>query len=116
MRTIAVALAALCAALVARGGVAHAADQTILGRTLVVKNPDGQRAHLQDVLRVVSPARLSLALDAPAPGPATPREPRDNPPLDSEALLRGRRIVEIAHNGELYRLQATRLGKLILTK
>ena len=37
-------------------------------------------------------------------------------PLDSELLLRGGRIVEIAHNGELYRLQATRLGKLILTK
>ena len=37
-------------------------------------------------------------------------------PLPSEALLRGRRQVEIAHNGEVYRLQATRLGKLILTK
>jgi hemin uptake protein HemP len=37
-------------------------------------------------------------------------------PLPSELLLRGRRLVEIAHNGEVYRLQATRLGKLILTK
>lgn len=37
-------------------------------------------------------------------------------PLPSEDLLRGRRMVEIAHNGEVYRLQATRLGKLILTK
>jgi hemin uptake protein HemP len=37
-------------------------------------------------------------------------------PLPSEALLRGRRLVESAHNGEVYRLQATRLGKLILTK
>ena len=37
-------------------------------------------------------------------------------PLDSETLLQGRRIVEISHNGEIYRLQATRLGKLILTK
>jgi len=34
----------------------------------------------------------------------------------SEDLLRGRRVVEISHNGEVYRLQATRLGKLILTK
>ena len=42
-------------------------------------------------------------------------EPRPAP-LPSEALLRGRRLVEIAHNGEVYRLQATRLGKLILTK
>jgi hemin uptake protein HemP len=37
-------------------------------------------------------------------------------PLPSELLLRGRRLVEITHNGEVYRLQATRLGKLILTK
>lgn len=34
--------------------------------TLAVRNPDGQRAHLQDVLRVVSPASLSLSLTAPA--------------------------------------------------
>ncbi|WP_299761779.1 hemin uptake protein HemP [Ramlibacter sp.] len=36
--------------------------------------------------------------------------------VSSKDLLRGRRIVEICHNGEVYRLQATRLGKLILTK
>lgn len=51
---------------------------------------------------------------APAPA-ATGCEPR-RPPLPSEQLLQGRRIVEILHNGEVYRLQATRLGKLILTK
>lgn len=51
---------------------------------------------------------------AQAPVPAA-REPR-RPPLSSEQLLQGRRIVEILHNGEVYRLQATRLGKLILTK
>lgn len=38
------------------------------------------------------------------------------PPMDSAELLRGGRCVEIRHNGEVYRLQATRLGKLILTK
>lgn len=38
------------------------------------------------------------------------------PLLDSDDLLRGHRAVEISHNGVLYRLQATRLGKLILTK
>ena len=38
------------------------------------------------------------------------------PALASSDLLRGGRIVEIRHNGETYRLQATRLGKLILTK
>ncbi len=39
------------------------------------------------------------------------------PPLvDSDALLRGHKAIEIRHNGLLYRLQATRQGKLILTK
>jgi hemin uptake protein HemP len=37
-------------------------------------------------------------------------------PLDSAELLGGARRVEIRHNGEVYRLQETRLGKLILTK
>jgi hemin uptake protein HemP len=42
--------------------------------------------------------------------------PGQQPPVDSATLLRGARSVEIRHNGEIYRLQATRLGKLILTK
>ncbi len=36
--------------------------------------------------------------------------------LHSDALLQGRSHVLIAHNGEMYQLRATRLGKLILTK
>jgi hemin uptake protein HemP len=48
---------------------------------------------------------------AAAAGPARPQVV-----LDSSELLRGGRLVEIRHNGEVYRLQATRLGKLILTK
>lgn len=36
--------------------------------------------------------------------------------LPSNELLAGQKTVEILHNGLLYRLQATRLGKLILTK
>lgn len=36
--------------------------------------------------------------------------------LDSTDILRGQKTVEISHNGLTYRLQATRLGKLILTK
>jgi hemin uptake protein HemP len=36
--------------------------------------------------------------------------------LRSEKLMHGARSIEIVHNGEVYRLQATRLGKLILTK
>jgi len=36
--------------------------------------------------------------------------------LDSQQVLQGHQAVTIAHNGNLYRLQATRQGKLILTK
>jgi len=36
--------------------------------------------------------------------------------LESSELLRGGKAVGILHNGSLYRLQTTRLGKLILTK
>ena len=36
--------------------------------------------------------------------------------LDSASLLRGKKSVVILHNGAIYRLQATKLGKLILTK
>ncbi|MCW5237579.1 hemin uptake protein HemP [Verminephrobacter eiseniae] len=36
--------------------------------------------------------------------------------VDSRALLRGQKAVAISHNGSVYRLQATKLGKLILTK
>ena len=43
-------------------------------------------------------------------------EPEGGPFLRSDALLQGRKTVAIAHNGFVYRLQATRLGKLILTK
>lgn len=37
-------------------------------------------------------------------------------PLPSDQLLQGRKAIEISHNGSVYRLQATKLGKLILTK
>lgn len=36
--------------------------------------------------------------------------------VDSRALLQGQKAVSISHNGSMYRLQATKLGKLILTK
>ena len=53
------------------------------------------------------------AMDGPSadgtPGAAFPR-------VDSAALMRGHKTVHIAHNGSIYRLQATKLGKLILTK
>ena len=36
--------------------------------------------------------------------------------LDSLKLLKGQKSVAIQHNGSIYHLQATKLGKLILTK
>ena len=36
--------------------------------------------------------------------------------FDSADILRGQKTVAINHNGSTYKLQATRLGKLILTK
>jgi len=50
------------------------------------------------------------AARAPAAPLAGPR------PIDSRALMQGARMIEITHEGTVYRLQATRLGKLILTK
>lgn len=37
-------------------------------------------------------------------------------PVPSAALLRGQKSVAIEHQGAVYRLQLTKLGKLILTK
>lgn len=53
---------------------------------------------------------------AGAQGPASERGEPNAPPVDSNALLRGGKSVEIRHLGTTYRLQATKLGKLILTK
>jgi len=59
-------------------------------------------------------ARISL----PEPGNTSNSRPSGVCPLcvNSTDLLRGQKTVEINHNGSTYRLQATRLGKLILTK
>ena len=45
-----------------------------------------------------------------------PRPKTGTGALDSAALLGSRDEVEIAHQGETYRLRRTRQGKLILTK
>ena len=50
------------------------------------------------------------------PTAATRQPERQVRAVSSEALLQGARTVDIHHNGSIYRLQATRLGKLILTK
>jgi|JI10StandDraft_1071094.scaffolds.fasta_scaffold2195820_2 hemin uptake protein HemP len=61
----------------------------------------------------ISPRRardsgLASVSAAPTDGAATM--------LDSQTLLQGRGSVDIRHHGLVYRLQATKLGKLILTK
>ena len=65
----------------------------------------------------MSDERAPNAFEGSDPDAATRAGTAARPaPIPSELLLRGRRLVEIVHNGEVYRLQATRLGKLILTK
>ena len=58
----------------------------------------------------ITPASAS----APASVPSAANAPAGC--LNSAELLRGKKAVEINHNGFTYRLQATRMGKLILTK
>ncbi len=73
-------------------------------------------------------ASLSISPSAPTPflerttlrlpvKSSTPDNPsHHNASVESMDLLRGQKAVEIRHNGAIYRLQATKLGKLILTK
>lgn len=61
------------------------------------------------------------ALADPAGAPASGEAPSSvaqgaTAALDSSMLLQGHKTVAISHNGSVYRLQATKLGKLILTK
>lgn len=60
-----------------------------------------------------SPVVPALAADDAASDPACSILPQ---PLDSQQLLQGRRELQILHQGQIYRLQQTRQGKLILTK
>jgi hemin uptake protein HemP len=65
-----------------------------------------------------------LRPDPSRPAPAQDRNPANAAAqpataacaVDSSALLQGHKTVAISHNGSVYRLQATKLGKLILTK
>lgn len=56
------------------------------------------------------------SLDQSGGRSAAASDNRPPPMLESTALLQGNKTVGILHNGALYRLQATKLGKLILTK
>ena len=60
----------------------------------------------------IDSALHDAACAAKGPGPAVGKETR----LTAQSLLAGRTWVGIEHNGQHYRLQTTRAGKLILTK
>lgn len=60
------------------------------------------------------PARAARQADLSMPAASTRSE--SGGAVESTEILRGQKAVEINHNGLTYRLQATRLGKLILTK
>ncbi len=73
------------------------------------------------LLSAAAPAAAAPAGQPPlAPLPAAQLGASDaaggSLPLDSQLLLQGRRELQIRHQGEIYRLQQTRQGKLILTK
>jgi hemin uptake protein HemP len=62
---------------------------------------------------------LSSLNHSPSLASLAPRAGHSGSPaaaVDSTDLLKGEKNVAIHHNGLIYRLQATRLGKLILTK
>lgn len=65
-------------------------------------------------------ASTALPHAGPAAAQSLPRPPAGLPAgpevVASTSLLRGRPYVQIEHNGALYQLRATKLGKLILTK
>jgi len=56
------------------------------------------------------------SLEHSSGGRASIEAPRPATLFESAELLKGDKSVGIMHNGSLYRLQATKLGKLILTK
>lgn len=56
------------------------------------------------------------SLDHAGGGTATPPSALPAHLVQSNELLQGQKTIGILHNGSLYRLQATKLGKLILTK
>lgn len=67
-----------------------------------------QHSELPENIRSSAPPGGPLQSMAASAGPAEP--------VHSNDLLKGQKTVAIEHNGAVYRLQATRLGKLILTK
>ena len=75
---------------------------------------------MQATLTIASPlcsAASGLTVSPSAtPGPHTADAACAAAAVDSSTLLQGQKAVVIRHNGSVYRLQAIKLGKLILTK
>lgn len=69
-------------------------------------------------LAATSQLQVHQAASMAAASSLTPdsAHPASHAGLDSAQLLNGQKAVTIVHNGTPYRLQATKLGKLILTK
>lgn len=69
------------------------------------------------LLRVPRRVAAVSAVDADeAQAQAAPSAMEGPLSIDSLSLLQGGKCVQIAHNGSMYKLQSTKLGKLILTK
>ncbi len=64
--------------------------------------------------RATTPATPTDAPASAAAGGAT--APEHTHRIQSHEVMRGHNAVAIEHNGNVYRLQTTRQGKLILTK
>ena len=64
----------------------------------------------------MSPSASIISVAGNSSGCKTQQPPVVLQLVDSQDLLRGNKAVTIQHNGSIYRLQATKLGKLILTK
>jgi hemin uptake protein HemP len=61
-------------------------------------------------------AASSRAASSETPTEGSIAEPCWREVVRSEQLMHGNQVLHIEHNGALYQLRATRLGKLILTK
>lgn len=71
---------------------------------------------MQATLILPTARRIAAPSSALSERASPPANAAENLSVDSELLLRGQKSVAIVHNGATYRLQATKLGKLILTK
>ncbi|WP_284465656.1 hemin uptake protein HemP [Diaphorobacter nitroreducens] len=65
---------------------------------------------------LTAPSALTAPRMFAVPDDSSPASHAEGRAVDSSTLLRGQKAVAIVHNGAVYRLQATKLGKLILTK